>query len=91
LERVCKHAQEKGWDLPEENVFRDDAYSGMTLKRPALDALRDKARLRELEVVVILSPETRLARLSTSSSDGLNRGVRKQRLPGGVRGEADEL
>jgi len=61
LERVQKHAQEKGWSLPQENIFRDDGYSGTTLKRPALDALRDKARLRELEVVVVLSPD-RLAR-----------------------------
>ena len=61
LERVHKHTQEKGWNLPQENIFRDDGYSGTTLKRPALDALRDKARLRELEVVVVLSPD-RLAR-----------------------------
>lgn len=61
LDRVQNHVQEKGWDLPEENIFRDDAYSGTTLRRPALDALRDKARLRELEVLVILSPD-RLAR-----------------------------
>jgi site-specific DNA recombinase len=61
LERVRKHVRQKGWELPDENVFRDDGYSGTTLKRPALDALRDKARLRELEVVVVLSPD-RLAR-----------------------------
>jgi site-specific DNA recombinase len=61
LERVRKHVREKGWELPNENVFRDDGYSGTTLKRPALDALRDRARLRDLEVVVVLSPD-RLAR-----------------------------
>ena len=61
LERVRKHAQEKGWKLPEENVFRDDGYSGTILKCPALDGLGDKARLRELKVVVVLSPD-RLAR-----------------------------
>jgi site-specific DNA recombinase len=61
LERVSKHAREKGWELPDENVFRDDGYSGTTLRRPALDTLRDKARMRELEVVVVLSPD-RLAR-----------------------------
>src|SRR5215216_4055951 len=61
LEVVRKHAREKGWELPDENVFRDDGYSGATLKRPALDALRDKARMRELEVVVVPSPD-RLAR-----------------------------
>ncbi len=61
LEIVQKYTQEKGWELAQENIFRDDGYSGTTLKRPALDALRDKARLRELEVVVVLSPD-RLAR-----------------------------
>jgi len=57
LERVRKHVQEKGWKLPEENVFRDDGYSGTILKCPALDGLGDKARLRELKVVVVLSPD----------------------------------
>ncbi len=66
LEMVCKYTREKGWELPEEDIFRDDGYSGTTLKRPALDALRldalrDKARMRELEVVVVPSPD-RLAR-----------------------------
>ncbi len=58
---VYKYAHKKGWELSEEDIFRDDGYSGTTLKRPALDALRDKARMRELEIVVVPSPE-RLAR-----------------------------
>ena len=58
---VRRHAQEQGWEFSEEDVLRDDGYSGTTLKRPALDALRDRARLRELEVVVVSSPD-RLAR-----------------------------
>jgi len=49
LERVSRYAHKKGWQLPSENIFRDDGYSGTTLNRPALDALRDKAQLRELE------------------------------------------
>src|SRR5215218_8887542 len=61
LEMVSRYAREKGWQLPDEDIFRDDGYSGTTLKRPALDALRDKARMRELEVVVVPSPD-RLAR-----------------------------
>jgi site-specific DNA recombinase len=61
LERVCKYVRQQGWELPDENIFRDDGYSGTILNRPALDALRDKARVRELEVVVMLSPD-RLAR-----------------------------
>lgn len=61
LEMVCKYAKEKGWKLPEENAIRNDGYSETTLKRPALDTLRDKARLREFEVVMVPSPD-RLAR-----------------------------
>ncbi len=61
MERVRKHVLGEGWELSEENVFRDDGYSGTTLKRPGLDALRDRARLRDLEAVVVLCPD-RLAR-----------------------------
>src|ERR687897_2484152 len=61
LEMVRRYAREKGWELAEEDIFRDDGYSGTTLRRPALDALRDRARLREFEVVVVPSPD-RLAR-----------------------------
>ncbi len=76
LERVRKHVREKGWELPNENVFRDDGYSGTTLKRPALDALRDRVRLRDLEVVVVLSPD-RLARNSTSTKCSSSRSSRR--------------
>src|SRR5215210_3432435 len=61
LEMVSRYARKEGWELAEGNVFRDDGYSGTTLGRPALDALRDKVRMRELEIVVMLSPD-RLAR-----------------------------
>jgi site-specific DNA recombinase len=60
LEMVRRQVKEKGWELSKENVFCD-GYSGVTLKRPALDALRDKVRLRKLDVAVALSPD-RLAR-----------------------------
>ena len=61
LETIHRYVQNKGWELPDENVFRDDGFSGASLDRPALDLLRDKARIRELDVVVLLSPD-RLAR-----------------------------
>jgi hypothetical protein len=31
---VSRYAREEGWELAEEGVFRDDGYSGTTLKRP---------------------------------------------------------
>src|SRR5215208_2745659 len=76
LEMVCKYAREKGWELPEEDIFRDDGYSGTTLTRPALDALRDKVRLREFEVVVVPSPD-RLARNGRSTRWSSSRNSRR--------------
>ncbi len=61
LETIHRYVEHKGWELPEENIFRDDGYSDASLDRPALDLLRDKARFRELGAVVLLCPD-RLAR-----------------------------
>ena len=61
LEQVRARIQQAGWALPEENIFRDDGYSGATLNRPGLDRLRDKARAGELDRVLITAPD-RLAR-----------------------------
>ena len=76
LEMVSRYAREEGWELAEEDVFRDDGYSGTTLKRPALDALRDEARMRELEVVVVPSPD-RLARNGKSTRWSSSRSSRR--------------
>ncbi len=60
-ERLVAHAQEQGWRLPEEHIFRDDGYSGSVLARPGLDRLRDAARNRELDRILVTAPD-RLAR-----------------------------
>jgi site-specific DNA recombinase len=44
-----------------EHIFLDNGVSGSRLDRPALDRLRDQARLGDFEAVIILSP-ARLAR-----------------------------
>src|SRR5215212_7415682 len=51
----------QGWTVQAEHVFRDDGYSGASLKRPGLERLRDRAALRELDRVLITAPD-RLAR-----------------------------
>jgi site-specific DNA recombinase len=61
LERLKKYADEQGWTIPIENVFRDDGYSGASLKRPGLDRLRDRAADRTLDRVLLIAPD-RLAR-----------------------------
>jgi site-specific DNA recombinase len=44
-----------------EHIFLDNGVSGSRLDRPALDRLRDQARLGDFEAVIMLSPD-RLAR-----------------------------
>ena len=40
-----------------EHIFLDNGVSGSRLDRPALDRLRDQARLGDFEAVIILSPD----------------------------------
>ncbi len=61
LERLADHTRQQGWEVPLDHIFRDDGYSGASLKRPGLDRLRDRAAARTLDLVVITAPD-RLAR-----------------------------
>ena len=61
LQRLRAHALGQGWTVAEENVFRDDGFSGASLRRPGLERLRDHAALRDLDRVLITTPD-RLAR-----------------------------
>jgi site-specific DNA recombinase len=61
LERLQNYIQTQGWVLPEENIFRDEGYSGSTLHRPGLDRLRDQAAVNTFDQVLVTAPD-RLAR-----------------------------
>src|SRR4051812_335762 len=61
IERLLVHARQQGWDVPLDQVFRDDGFSGASLRRPGLDRLRDRAAARSLDLVLITAPD-RLAR-----------------------------
>ena len=60
-EALRAHAGQLGLDVPEEWVFEDDGYSGASLVRPALEALRDLVAQVPVDVVLCHSPD-RLAR-----------------------------
>ena len=49
------------WSVADEHIYRDDGYSGATLKRPGLDRLRDRVAMAAVEGVLITAPD-RLAR-----------------------------
>src|SRR2546426_11186379 len=59
LLREC--SQNQGWEWNEEFIFRDDGYSGASLRRPGLDRLRDQVRCAAFDWVIITAPD-RLAR-----------------------------
>src|SRR5260370_37813054 len=61
LDRLRAAVAERGWELDEQHVYRDDGYSGARLGRPGLDRLRDHAALADLDVGVGTAPD-RLAR-----------------------------
>jgi site-specific DNA recombinase len=61
LARLERYAEQKGWVLEGERVYLDEGYSGASLNRPGLDALRDAAAMAEFEVVLVTAPD-RLAR-----------------------------
>jgi site-specific DNA recombinase len=57
LERLQAHFQTQGWQWREELVFRDDGYSGASLKRPCLDRLREQAAQAHFDRVLITTPD----------------------------------
>ena len=61
LDRLRTRVEEDGAPATGCLVFRDDGYSGTSLRRPGLDALRDAVASAEVERVLITTPD-RLAR-----------------------------
>lgn len=61
LERLRAHLQAENYQLPDRDIFDDEGYSGASLKRPALDRLRDAVAQGLYDRVLITSPD-RLAR-----------------------------
>jgi site-specific DNA recombinase len=61
LAALTEYAEAHGYKVPAEWHFQDEGYSGATLLRPGLEALRDLAAAGHIEAVLIYSPD-RLSR-----------------------------
>jgi site-specific DNA recombinase len=61
LERLQTHCQAQQWPWQQEHIFRDDGYSGATLRRPGLDRLREQVSQGCYDQLLITAPD-RLAR-----------------------------
>src|SRR6202165_4373506 len=58
---LIEYAQTHGYAVPPEWVFQDEGYSGASLVRPGLEAIRDLAAQGQIVAVLIYSPD-RLSR-----------------------------
>src|SRR6267143_576074 len=56
-----QYAESHGYLVPEEWVFEDDGYSGASLIRPGLEAMRDLAAQGQIEAALVYAPD-RLSR-----------------------------
>jgi site-specific DNA recombinase len=61
LASLHAYAEEHSYAIDADLIFIDDGFSGATLIRPGLDALRDRAMVGTLDRVLVLAPD-RLAR-----------------------------
>src|SRR5215471_5948332 len=61
LDRLRAAGAGRGWELEDQQVYRDDRYSRASLGRPGLDRLLDHSALADLDVVLVAAPD-RLAR-----------------------------
>ncbi len=61
LERLQAYCQQQQGAAPEIEIFRDEGYSGATLRRPGLDRLRDQVGNGRFDQILITAPD-RLAR-----------------------------
>ncbi len=61
IQLLSEHSQTHGWPWCEDHIFRDDGFSGASLRRPGLDRLRDQVRNGAFDRVVMTAPD-RLAR-----------------------------
>jgi site-specific DNA recombinase len=58
---LVEYAASHGYIVPSEWRFQDEGYSGATLQRPGLEALRDLAAAGQIQTALISSPD-RLSR-----------------------------
>src|SRR5260370_40182346 len=72
---LIQYAETEGFAVPKEWVFQDEGYSGASIVRPGLEAVRELAAKGDIEGVLIHSPD-RLRRKDADQvlvGDGVSR------------------
>jgi site-specific DNA recombinase len=57
LASLQTYSDEHGAPIDADMIFLDDGFSGATLARPGLDALRDRAMMGAIDAVLVLTPD----------------------------------
>ena len=89
---LLAEAARRGWQIPEEWIFSDEGYSGASLDRPGLEAIRDLIYEGQLLHVLVYAPD-RLARkyaLQALLLEEFARGGAEVEFIRAVRGETPE-
>ena len=61
VEALLNFADQKGYVVPHEYIFKDEGYSGAILVRPGLERVRDLSAEGQIQAVLVYSPD-RLSR-----------------------------
>ena len=61
VDELLSFAQEHGYVVPDEYVFKDEGYSGAILVRPGLERVRDLSAEGQIQAVLVYNPD-RLSR-----------------------------
>ena len=61
VDELLSFAEQQGYVVPDEYVFKDEGYSGAILVRPGLEKVRDLSAEGQIQAVLIFSPD-RLSR-----------------------------
>src|SRR6266550_4683443 len=72
---LIEYSQTQGYTVPPEWIFQDEGYSGATLVRPGLEALRDLSAEGQIAAVLVYSPEVSSCRLAPRAAGSLLRCV----------------
>jgi len=92
ISELQDEATRRGWQVPDEWIFRDEGYSGASLDRPGLETIRDLIYEGQLSCVLVYAPD-RLARkyaLQALLLEEFARGGAEVEFIRAVRGETPE-
>jgi len=67
---LVEYAKAHGYAVPPEWIFQDEGYSGASLVRPGLEALRDLAAQGQITTVLIYSARSAQPQVCLSSFVG---------------------